>query len=162
VTVAVTLETRETVLWQLLGPGAAEVVLQASASPLPDVMGATLTDRGFVARTGQEEFLVTVDRPPASGAASCWIYPRSDRVVALRGAGWCQVLARLCPVDFAGFQVGDWLMVAVAGVNAWCLGLSDGVLVGCDPTFGDGFYRMLAEVVNEVNAIRVTGEGVKT
>ena len=116
----ITLENPELTLWQVLGP-AVPGLLKDSGISIPEVMTAITTDNGFVARLGQDEFLIQASQPPLAEQPLCWTYTRGDRVVALQGDAWRSVMAQICHMDFSTFHVGEWLMVAAAGINVWCL-----------------------------------------
>jgi hypothetical protein len=151
-TESLNLATHGLTLWQILGPDSPAAV-QSAGLPMPDVMQAAALADGFVARTGREEFLIATAIPPrADDGASCWCYARDDRVLALTGTGWRRVMAQICHLDLRGFGAGDWQMAAAAGVNVWCLGLEDGLLLGCDPSLGHYLQQTLAAVVNDLNS----------
>jgi hypothetical protein len=154
------LETRELTLWQLLGPGA-PAALEDSGYVLPRVMAAVHHGSDLVARPGQDDFLLQAEGPPIAARAQCWIYPRGDRVLALRGARWREDMAQVCHLNFADVSGGDWRMLAAAGINIWCLGLADGLLIGCDPSLGDYFNTTLTSVVEQINATPASHEGLK-
>lgn len=155
----VTLEERELTLWHLLGPAMPEA-MRAAGFSLPGAMTASTTDSGFIAQLGEDEFLLQAHRPPLTDQALGWVYARGDRVVALQGNGWRQVMAQVCPMDFSGTCEGDWVMAAAAGINVWCLGLPNGLLMGCDPSLGGYFYTMLSGIVQEVNETLANDDGV--
>jgi hypothetical protein len=148
---ALTLATHPLTLWHLLGPDSLTAV-QSAGLPMPDVMQAATLADGFVARTGREEFLIATAIPPRANGESCWCYARDDRVLALTGTDWRRVMAQLCHLDLRGFGAGDWQMAAAAGVNVWCLGLKDGLLLGCDPSLGHYLQQTLTQVVGDLAA----------
>lgn len=136
-------------LWLLLGADS-PARLTDLGLPLPDVMHTAKLADGFLARTGRDEFLLATEQPPEPVGAQCWRYRRGDRVLALRGPGWRAAMAQVCHMDLGGFGEGDWLFVSAAGISVWCLGLADGLLLGCDPSLGDYLQHTLAEVVADL------------
>lgn len=155
---ALALEPRQLDLCQLLGPDAPALV-EAAGLPLPDVMCVATTDKGFIARTGRDEFLVHAGGIQPADGAQCWRYPRADRVLALQGESWRAAMAQVCHKDFTAFGAGDWVMVAAAGISIWCLGLADGLLLGCDPSLGACLQQTLGEVVRDLNATLSSDQG---
>lgn len=136
-------------LWLLLGADSPACVTEGGL-PLPEVMRTAALVDGFLARTGREEFLLATERPPEPAGSQCWRYRRGDRVLALQGPDWRRVMGQICHMDLAGFGEGDWLFASVAGVGAWCLGLADGLLIGCDPSLGDYLNHTLTEIVADL------------
>lgn len=151
------LETRDIRLTQLLGPGA-PYLLEEAGLPLPPVMAVHGMDEGFIARTGKDEFLFHGPELPTGGHELAWSYPREDRVLALQGDAWREAMAQVCHWDFSRFNEGEWQMLAAAGITIWCLGLNNGLLLGCDPSLGDYLQETLAEIVNDLNVFKVTEE----
>ena len=147
---SITLETREVSLWQLLGPDAPEL-LQSNGQVLPEVMQATATETGFIARLSVDEFLIQTNQTPVISEGLCWLYSRADKMLALQGEGWLEVMAQVCHMDLNDIKKDDWVMVAAAGINVWCLGLEDGLLMGCDPSLGGYFSEILNTIVCEIN-----------
>jgi len=145
-----TLETRKLSLWQLLGPDAPEL-LKSNSLDLPEVMQATATATGFIARPGFDEFLIQTSQPPVTPEGLCWLYSRADKMLALQGEGWTEVMAQVCHMDLSDIKKDDWVMVTAAGINVWCLGLEDGLLMGCDPSLGGYFSDTLNTIVCEIN-----------
>lgn len=146
-----TLELRELPLWQLLGPDAPEL-LTLTGHDLPAVMQAAATKAGFIARPGFDEFLIQASQPPVIPEGQlCWLYSRADKMLALQGDGWLEVMAQVCHMDLNDIKKDDWVMVAAAGINVWCLGLEDGLLMGCDPSLGGYFSETLNTIVCEIN-----------
>lgn len=147
-----TLETRELSLWQLLGPDAPEL-LKSNGQFVPEVMQATATEAGFIARPGIDEFLIQTSQPPVTseGLGLCWLYSRADKMLALEGKGWLEVMAQVCHMDLSDIKKDDWVMLAAAGINVWCLGLEDGLLMGCDPSLGGYLSDTLNTIVCEIN-----------
>lgn len=135
---------------QIVGDGA-EALVRDAGYPVPDAAQMALShNHGFVARTARDEFLVADERAwqPAPSAPP-WCFRRSDQVVRLRGEGWASVLAALCPHDLRNVAPDTWIMATVAGVDVWLYspdGASGGVLVGCDPSYGDYMRSTLQEV----------------
>lgn len=153
---AVNLEARALPLWHILGPESPNAV-QSAGLPLPEVMqAATLTD-GFIARTGREEFLIATTTPPTANGTTCWCFGRDDRVLALSGPDWRDVMAQVCHMDLRNLGPGDWQMLAAAGVNLWCLGIDQGLLLGCDPSLGHYLQQTLTEVVRDLTASVFSG-----
>ena len=146
----VSLESRELPLWQILGPDA-PVLIEAENILFPEVMNAISTEQGFIARLGFDDFLIQAEELILSEKMLCWVYPRADRIVALQGEHWREVMAQVCHQDFSNVGKDHWLMVSAAGINIWCLGLSDGLLMGCDPSLGNYFSETLNEIICEIN-----------
>lgn len=150
-TLSVSLQSRVLPLWHLLGPGSPGAV-QSAGLPLPEIMQARSLTDGFIARTGQEEFLIAATTPPTADGLCCWCYGRDDRVLALTGPDWRRVMAQVCHADLRGFVPDDWQLLAAAGVNLWCLGIDEGLLLGCDPSLGHYLQQTLTEVVHDLTA----------
>jgi len=144
------LEKRELTLWQVLGPDA-PVAMEAADVFIPDVMNAVSNAQGFIARTGVDEFIVQINELTLSEQKLCWVYRRADCTLALQGESWREVMAEVCHQDFSDVGKDDWLMLSAAGINIWCMGLSDGLLIGCDPSVGEYFSKTLKEIVGEIN-----------
>lgn len=144
------LENRELTLWQVLGPDA-PAVMQTADVLIPDVMSAVSDTKGFIARTGVDEFIIQSNELTLPEKKHCWVYRRADCTLALQGEGWREVMAQVCHQDFSDIEKDDWLMLSAAGINIWCLGLSEGLLIGCDPSLGDYFSETLDEIVGEFN-----------
>jgi hypothetical protein len=147
------LEARDIGLTQLLGPAAPEL-LEKSGLPLPAVMAVHVMDEGFIARTGQDEFLLHGSELSMAGQELAWSYPRGDRVLALQGDAWREAMAQICHWDFSGFSEGEWQMLAAAGITIWCLGSGNGLLLGCDPSLGDYLQETLQEIVSDLNTFK--------
>lgn len=148
---SVRLQPRAHPLWHLLGPGSPGAV-QSAGLPLPEIMQAAALTDGFIARTGREEFLIAATTPPTADGLCCWCYGRDDRVLALTGPDWRRVMAQVCHADLRGFGPDDWQLLAAAGVNLWCLGIDEGLLLGCDPSLGHYLQQTLTEVVRDLTA----------
>lgn len=131
-------EVTELGLHQLLGPGAATALAEAGL-PCPEAeQSAAGYEAGFIARLGNEHFLVADETgwaPPEAGPP--WPFPRADLVLRLTGA-WAETLRELCPHDPGRLPPEGWLMAAVARVNVWLYrpAGSDALLIGCDPSYG--------------------------
>ncbi|WP_111497988.1 hypothetical protein [Marinobacter bohaiensis] len=131
----------------ITGPGSA-AALDADGLPRPrEQLAAAEQDGALVARTGADEYLLFLpgDRQPP---ADCWCFSRADRVLAVHGDDWRELLARVCQYDFRHFGPGDWLMASLAGVNAWLYRTQeDGtLLVGVS----DGFHRYLEDLFSDL------------
>lgn len=135
-------------LWLLLGADSADLLRQHGL-PVPEPMHSVALADGFVTRTGRAEFLIASDQPPQPAGGLTWRYRRGDRVLALRGPGWRAVMAQVCHMDLSGFGPGDWLYLSAAGISVWCLGLEDGLLLGCDPSLGDYLQHTLTGIVSD-------------
>ena len=144
------LEPRDIGLMHLLGPDAPEL-LEKAGLPLPPVMAVHMMDDGFIARTGQDEFLLHCPELSTEGQELAWSYARGDRVLALQGDAWREAMAQICHWDFSDFKEGEWQMLAAAGITIWCLGSGNGLLLGCDPSLGDYLQGTLTEIVNDLN-----------
>lgn len=129
----------------LTGPESADA-LSAAGLPLPEAqLSAEEAGEALVARTGSDEYLAFL--PKGQNAPACaWCFPRADRILAVQGEGWIELMAQLCQFDFRKMQPGDWLMASVAGVNCWLYREQSGnaLLIGFDA----GFDHYLSDVFN--------------
>ncbi|MFA9459546.1 hypothetical protein [Thiohalorhabdus methylotrophus] len=145
-------------LREVVGPGA-ERVLRMAGWPQPDAeLTALSNERGLVARTGVNGYLLLRwdgEEPGlGKGASPPWVLTRSDRALWLLGDDPAGVLREVCEHDFRGFPLDGWLMTEVAGVAAWCArprSRPEGLLLGCDPSHGDYFRNTLQGVIDDRN-----------
>ncbi|PTB93605.1 hypothetical protein [uncultured Marinobacter sp.] len=131
----------------LTGPGSGEA-LGAASLPQPEQRLSAMEQAGaLVARTGTDEFMVFLPEGHPLPVHN-WCFRRADRVLAVRGDNWHELMARVCQFDFRTFEPGGWLMASVAGVNCWLYRTKndDTLLVGV----GDGFHRYLETLFNEL------------
>lgn len=146
----VALQVEQLPLTLLVGSDAPEV-LEANGYDLPGLMQLARLPDGFLVRTGKDEFLLQSSKPLNANLASCWVYPREDQTFVLQGEYWREVMAYICHLDLGHVKTDDWLMMSVAGINAWARVLEDGLLLGCDPSLGEYLHHTLNETVNRVN-----------
>lgn len=144
----------------LTGPESA-AALAAAGLPMPEAqLSAQEADGALVARTGKDEYMAFL--PGAKGAPACaWCFPRADRILAVQGEGWVELMAQLCQYDFRKMQPGDWLMSAVAGVNCWLYREhSDGaLLIGFDAGFDHYLSDLFSSLVSELGGKESTKGG---
>jgi len=151
------LETLNIPLLHLMGPVVPEL-LEQSGYVLPGVMSVKVMAKGFIARPGLNEFLISADDIGTPGHEQAWCYTRADTVLTLKGDGWRIAMSQICHMDLSRFKQGDWLMVSAAGINLWCIGLSNGLMLGCDPSLGTYLLETLTEIVSELNETHATYE----
>ncbi|MFV8835327.1 hypothetical protein [Aquisalimonas sp.] len=138
---------------ELVGSGAPDVLRDAGL-PVPETEQTALPcGAGLVAFTGRNDYLVVTADPWTPPAATPpWCLTRSDRVLCLSGGGWAHAMRQLCPHDLRQLPEGGWLAAAVAGVTAWLYrhpDRPDGILLGCDPSYGAYLDAMLTAVVRD-------------
>ncbi|MEJ2141399.1 MAG: hypothetical protein P8Y24_03425 [Gammaproteobacteria bacterium] len=148
--IPVALQVEQLPLTLLVGCDVPEV-LQANGYDLPELMQVARLPDGFLVRTGKDEFLLQSSKPLVANLPSCWTYPRVDQAFVLQGEHWREVMAYICHMDMGQVKTDDWLMMSVAGVNAWARVLEEGLLLGCDPSLGEYLHHTLNETVNRVN-----------
>ncbi|SEO71710.1 hypothetical protein [Aquisalimonas asiatica] len=138
---------------ELVGSGAADALRDAGL-PVPETEQTALPyGAGLVAFTGRNDYLVVTTDPwtPPDGTPP-WCLTRSDRVLRLAGGDWDQAMRQLCPHDLRQLPEGGWLAAAVAGITAWLYrhpDHPDGILLGCDPSYGAYLDAMLTAVVRD-------------
>lgn len=137
---------------ELVGSGAADALREAGL-PVPDREQTALPcGPGLVAFTGRNDYLVVTVDPWTPPAAPPWCLTRSDCVMRLTGDDWAQAMHQLCPHDLRQLPEGGWLAAAVAGITAWLYrhpDRPDGILLGCDPSYGAYLNAMLTAVVRD-------------
>ncbi|GGB85238.1 hypothetical protein GCM10011352_08820 [Marinobacterium zhoushanense] len=134
----------------LTGPGS-QAAITAAGLPLPEaVLSAVESDGALVARTGSDEYMAYIADPQLLPTYD-WCFPRADRVFALKGKRWIELMAQVCQYDFRQMQPGDWLMASVVGVNCWLYLEANGALLigfdsGYDHYMSDTFSTLLSEL----------------
>lgn len=135
----------------LTGPESA-AALTAAGLPQPEAqLSALEADGTLVARTGSDEYMAYL--PGGQKAPVCdWSFPRADRIFALRGEGWVDLMAQVCQFDFRKMQPGDWLMASVAGVNCWLYRQLDvdALLIGFDAGYEHYMSETFSTLVSEL------------
>ncbi|MGV6817237.1 MAG: hypothetical protein ACWA44_08230 [Thiotrichales bacterium] len=135
---------------------AASHLLEQHFSLLPEKMSVTLLDDGFIARPGPNEYLISNTQPFSSQLDDAWVFDRADTLLSLSGGSWQKAMTHICHMDMSAVLEGDWLVVTGAGINLWCIGQDNGLLIGCDPSLGNYFTHTLKEIVDELNSIENT------
>lgn len=135
---------------------AASRLLEPQSSHLPEKMAVTLLDDGFIARPGKNEYLISTRQPISSQLDDTWVFDRADTLLSLSGDNWQKAMTHICHMDMSAVGEGDWLVVSGAGINLWCIGQKNGLLIGCDPSLGNYFTHTLEEIVDELNSIQIT------
>ncbi len=138
----------------LTGPDSA-ATLAGAGLPAPQTMLAAVEQQGaIVARTGRDEFLAILPQALTAPAGG-WCFKRADRVLALSGDGWIDVMAQLCQFDFRTLQPGDWLMAQVAGVGCWLYREREtgALLIGFDTGYSHYLENTLRSVVADIDRV---------
>lgn len=134
--------------------------LGAAGLPTPEaVLSATAEQGALVARTGQDEYLLYL---PAGQTAPDyeWCFTRSEKILAVTGEGWIELMAQLCQFDFRQMACGDWLMASVAGVNCWLYREATGaLLIGFDRGYDHYLSDIFRTLVHELGGTELKEGG---